>query len=437
MKFKFIDLFAGIGGFRVALEQLGGECIAFSEIEKNAIEVYQNNYNTDQESNLGDITEVDELPEHDFLVGGVPCQSWSIAGRNKGLNDERGQLWNDVIRLVDKGLPNAFIFENVKGLADPRHKDCLEPIMDAFRSAGYVVEYKLLNAYDFGVSQNRDRVFVVGLRSDLLKKEFTWPPPVRVHSRLYEILDGLDVPGDKEEFVPIKRDLFGERVNAGFNKLTPRDQKNPFFVLTDIRNGPTSVHSWDFKKTTKREKDICMVILRNRRKPQYGPCDGNPMKFEDLKGLIPDLNMEELQKLIDKNILRQYEEDGRYEFHNRRLSGGIDGVYRIYLPECTFFSTLTATGTKDVVATNSVKAKTDEEYKSKFISQILIPKKYREITAEEAVVLQGFPKSFIPHPSPSQTKRLLGNAVCPTVVKVLASEIIKTGVLESTLEPVV
>jgi len=98
-KFTFIDLFAGIGGFRMALERNGGKCIGFSEINNDAIEYYCRNYNEDKSENFGDITKIKSLPNHDILVGGVPCQSWSIAGRNLGFDDDRGQLWNDTIYL--------------------------------------------------------------------------------------------------------------------------------------------------------------------------------------------------------------------------------------------------------------------------------------------------------------------------------------------------
>ena len=428
----FIDLFAGIGGFRIALESLGQECLAYSEIEKHAITVYEDNFDTYSESNLGDITEVFELPEHDLLVGGVPCQSWSIAGKNRGLDDKRGQLWNDVIRLVEQSRPKGFIFENVKGLIDPRHRDCLNSIIESFQSLGYAVEYKLLNSYDFGLAQNRARVFIVGARRDIMTKEFEWPMPTDRHQRLYEIFDKIKKPKKSGGFIPIERDTAGNRINSGFNKLISKGQNNPFFVLTDIRNGPTSIHSWDIYDTTDREKAICMMILKNRRKSRYGECDGNPMSLADLKELLPDLRKPELTKLIKLNILRQYD-DGKYEFFNRRLSSGIDGVCRIYLPDCTFFSTLTATGSKDFVATRGVSDSSPENYRQTFVREILQPKKFRAITDTEAVALQGFPSSFTKHSSATQTKRLLGNAVSPPVVVAVAQQLVQTGVFSGEM----
>ena len=110
-KFTFIDLFAGIGGFKMALSANGGSCAGFSEINKDAINTYCENFNINSEDNFGDITKIKELPSHDILTGGVPCQSWSIAGKNLGFDDDRGQLWNDTIYLLNQSRPKAFIFE--------------------------------------------------------------------------------------------------------------------------------------------------------------------------------------------------------------------------------------------------------------------------------------------------------------------------------------
>ena len=113
--FTFVDLFSGIGGFRIALERCGGSCLGYSEIDDNAIATYNNNFiNSIFEWRLGDITKVTSLPKPvDIITGGVPCQSWSVAGKMKGFEDPRGRLWYDAIRLVKINQPKVFIFENV------------------------------------------------------------------------------------------------------------------------------------------------------------------------------------------------------------------------------------------------------------------------------------------------------------------------------------
>ena len=426
--FSFVDLFSGIGGFRLALEQLSGRCVASSEIDNDAKVVYRANWIDDRDNhNLGDICKISTLPAHDLLVGGVPCQAWSIAGKNKGIQDDRGKLWYEVIRLVGSQEPSAFIFENVKGLMDPRHRETLHFLISSFENCGYSVHYKLLNSYDFGVPQNRDRLFIVGINKRYLHKDFVWPALVDEQVCLYDILQGLGKPLTNRHPWRLQRNFLGERTNVGFNKLTPLGMKNSFFVLTDIRDGPTSVHSWDINAVSSREKTICNVLLKNRRKPAYGPWDGNPMHYMDLEHLIPGLKESELKNLVDKNILRQYEEDGRYEFRHRRLSGGIDGVYRVYLPSATFFPTITARGGKDFVATIDVDGETDQEYKKKFIKNILRKANYRALSAEEIALIQGFPKDFKLPELYSKTVKLFGNAVSVAVVKALGESLIKTG----------
>ena len=125
----------------MALDRIGGNCLKFSEINQEAIKTYCTNFNEKTENNLGDIKKIQDLPQNDLLVGGVPCQSWSIAGKNLGFDDDRGQLWNDTIYLLNKTKPKAFIFENVKGLADPRNKEALNYILERIRAAGYFANY--------------------------------------------------------------------------------------------------------------------------------------------------------------------------------------------------------------------------------------------------------------------------------------------------------
>lgn len=429
MQFTFIDLFAGIGGFRLGLEAIGGHCLASSEINAHANQVYRSNWPNDpDEHNLGDISQINSLPKHDLLVGGVPCQSWSIAGKNRGIEDPRGKLWLDVIRLLDQSRPKAFIFENVKGLYDQRHRGALNYLVETFSSFGYKVYFRLLNSFDFNVPQNRVRIFIIGIQETSMQRPFVWPKPQNTHTQLHEILAGLERPKQQNKTVVIQRNLFGERINVGHNKLTPLGSKNQFFILTDIRNGPTSIHSWElYDNISEREQIICMTILRNRRKAQYGPQDGNPMSFADLQTLIPDLQENELQQLLTKKILRQYEETGKYEFFNRKLSGGIDGVYRVYLPTSTFFPTIMASGTLDFVSTVNVTGETDKLYKTNFINKVLRPKNYRHLKPAELAKLQGFPSDFQLHKTDKRNMKLFGNSVAVPVITAVGQAIKNTN----------
>lgn len=430
--FTFIDLFAGIGGFRIPLEKNRGRCLGFSEIDNKAIEVYKVNFIENEkceEYELGSIVELDKMPfDVDVIVGGVPCQSWSVAGKMKGFSDPRGKLWYDTIRVVEKNKPKVFIFENVKGLKDPRNKSNLNFLISSFEALGYRVYESVLNSYDFGVPQNRDRIFIVGIRKDIqLKIQFSFPKPLNIKPKLFEFINSAEKDNNKKKIDPDI--LFGDKIPASRNRFQKIDEFNDFFIFSDTRNGHTTIHSWDLIRTSKREKDICLTILRNRRKKIYGESDGNPLSFTNLKKLIPDLKVKELKNLIKKKILRFIKEKG-YEFVNSKNSSGINGIYRVYLPQSDIFSTLTATGTKDYVALKTISASDPCSYKEKFLKEIIKKKKYRKITSQEAGRLQGFPDWFIVHKDEKVAHKQFGNAVSIPVVDNLIQEIIKTGIFK-------
>ena len=423
-KFKFIDLFSGVGGFRIPLEKLGGECVAYSEIDKNAIEVYQQNFNTKNEIFLGDITNVKEIPKADLIVGGVPCQAWSVAGKKKGFDDPRGKLWEDSIRLVKKNKPKTFIFENVKGLYDPRNKGALDLIISEFKKCGYDVFHRVLNAYDFGLPQNRDRLFIVGFKKDQ-KVHFNFPKPLNKSKTLIEVMDNLKIDKKhliKQKFSPEK--IFGSKIPFSRNRFQKSDELNDFFIFCDTRDGHTTIHSWDLMKTTAFEKKICMTILRNRRRKLYGEWDGNPLSLKTLQTLIKELKSSDLKSLVEKNILNQ-EEDGRYELANTKNSAGINGIYRVFLPQSDIFATITATENRDYIATKTITGKNPEEYKSNFLKEIFKKKNMRLISGRESGRLQGFPDKFKIHPNDKIAKKQFGNAVPTNVVYNVAKEIIR------------
>ena len=166
MNYKFIDLFSGLGGFRLAFEKLGCECVFSSEIDKHARDTYYNNFN---EYPSGDITKIDasEIPDHDILCGGFPCQAFSIGGRRLGFEDSRGTLFFDVARILKEKQPKAFILENVKGLVNHDKGNTLKTITNILDNIGYTFDYRVMNALDYGVPQNRERWYCIGFRKDL------------------------------------------------------------------------------------------------------------------------------------------------------------------------------------------------------------------------------------------------------------------------------
>lgn len=180
-RFKFIDLFAGIGGFRIAMQNLGGKCVYTSEWDEQAKKTYQANFG---EVPFGDITK-DETKQYipddfDVLCAGFPCQAFSIAGRRGGFEDTRGTLFFDVAEIIKRKKPKAIFLENVKGLFNHDRGKTLTTILNVLRNDlnYYVPDPQILNAKDFGVPQNRERIFIVGFRNDLKIEDFKYPTPL-------------------------------------------------------------------------------------------------------------------------------------------------------------------------------------------------------------------------------------------------------------------
>ena len=175
---KFIDLFAGIGGFRLGMESAGHECVAFCEIDKFARASYKAIHNTEGEIELHDITtvtddEIRNIGHVDAICGGFPCQAFSIAGHRRGFEDTRGTLFFEIARFASILKPKYLFLENVKGLLNHDKGNTFEVILSALDELGYDVEWQVLNSKDFGVPQNRERVFIIGhLRGQRGRKIF-------------------------------------------------------------------------------------------------------------------------------------------------------------------------------------------------------------------------------------------------------------------------
>lgn len=197
-KFTFIDLFAGIGGFRMAFQNLGGECVFSSEWDEQAQKTYFANYG---EYPFGDITKEETknfIPENfDILCAGFPCQAFSLAGKRRGFEETRGTLFFDVAEILRRRQPKAFFLENVKGLAIHDGGKTLQVILNTLDEVGYVVpEPQIVNAMYFGVPQHRERIYIVGFRKDLgiTKEDFQYPEQKNVTKHFIDIREEHPVP---------------------------------------------------------------------------------------------------------------------------------------------------------------------------------------------------------------------------------------------------
>lgn len=182
---KFIDLFAGIGGIRIPFDELGYQCVFSSEWDKYACITYNENFGHIPH---GDITKVveSEIPSHDLLLAGFPCQPFSLAGLKQGFNDIRGTLFFDICRIINYHKPKVVFLENVKNLRTHDKGNTFKVIKTTLEDLGYKVFEKVLNAKDFGVPQNRERIYIVALLNHNLN--FSFPEKLNIQTRVGDIL---------------------------------------------------------------------------------------------------------------------------------------------------------------------------------------------------------------------------------------------------------
>lgn len=186
--FRFIDLFAGIGGIRLGFESVGGHCVFSSEFDEDACKTYEANFG---EHPSGDITQIDakDIPDFDILLGGFPCQAFSIIGKQEGFENETcGTLFFEIERILKEKMPKAFMLENVRNLTAHDKGKTFKVIISHLEALGYTVYAKVLNALDYGVPQKRERIIIVGFRDNIL---FSFPEPVPLSKRklLKDILE--------------------------------------------------------------------------------------------------------------------------------------------------------------------------------------------------------------------------------------------------------
>ncbi len=183
--FKFIDLFAGIGGIRLAFEEVGGKCVFTSEWDKYCQKVYFDNFGDEPQGDIN-LVNIDDIPNHDLLLAGFPCQPFSMAGLKKGFEDTRGTLFFRILEILEMHRPPYILLENVKNLKTHDKGRTYEKIEKHLKKLGYHIHTAILNAKDFGVPQNRERIYIVGFLEDV---DFEFPQAPKLATRVGEILD--------------------------------------------------------------------------------------------------------------------------------------------------------------------------------------------------------------------------------------------------------
>lgn len=194
--FSYIDLFAGIGGFRLALDGIGGECLFSSEKDQSCRRVYINNFGGEVHGDINHVNEND-IPDHDVLAGGFPCQAFSIAGNKRGFEDARGTLFFEILRIAKAKAPKVMILENVKNLVHHDSGNTIRVIRESLERQGYNFRYKVLNAKDFGLAQNRERIIIVASRD----RPFDFGPIAKIKFKPVCIEDILERSSERFEII--------------------------------------------------------------------------------------------------------------------------------------------------------------------------------------------------------------------------------------------
>ncbi len=415
---KFIDLFAGTGGIRLGFEQackkfdLKTECVFSSEIDKNACASYELNFGHNP---FSDITKIEDLPTFDFMLAGFPCQSFSYAGKRKGFGETRGTLFFEVERLLSKYKPKGFLLENVRGLTTHDGGKTFETIINSLKTLGYSINYLLLNSSNFGVPQNRVRIYILGTLNETIKTKLESDVGVS-DSHKFKEQNGQFSLFSEPKTIRVVKDIletkFPEKYECteGFvsklkNVIGKDLSKLHGYRLIDYRGGQ-AIHSWELGikgKCSNQEIKFLNLLIGNRRKKTFGiHQDGKSLTKEQIKTFYKedDLNII-LDSLVNKGYLSC--NDNKYN----PVAGNMSfEVFKFLDPE-SISITLTASDTNRLGIVQHGKA--------------------RKLTPRECVRLQGFPETYKLLDNDNAVYKQMGNAVSVPVIKAVISDLIENN----------
>ena len=222
---KFIDLFCGLGGFRLALESYGAECVFSSDINEAVAQTYEKNFG---DNPLSDITLVKEndIPKHNILCAGFPCQAFSISGKQRGFEDTRGTLFREVVRIAKYHQPELLLLENVKNLEKHDNGNTFRVIKETIEESGYNMYWKVLNASNYGVPQARERIYMICIRKDCDNKSFSFPLSINKKCCVNDILLNT---GEERKYIINKEYKLLEKIST---EIPPKIYNKPIRVGT-------------------------------------------------------------------------------------------------------------------------------------------------------------------------------------------------------------
>jgi DNA (cytosine-5)-methyltransferase 1 len=419
-KLRFVDLFAGVGGIRLGLEEvlrknsINFECIFSCEIQPKAQETYALNFGEVPHS---DIREVKILPPHDLLLAGFPCQAFSYAGKRKGFADTRGTLFFEIERLlgVAKKKPQYVLLENVRGFTTHDNGRTFATVIERLEMLGYKVKPVLLNSSNFNVPQNRVRIYLVcklreepylSIQSDVGHSDSHKYKKSKNQRDIFDepqessktVKDILEASVDEKYLCSDKftRQLEEALGGKSFNKLHG-------VRLIDYRGG-NSIHSWDLGlkgQCSADERDFMNALILNRRKKEFGAHqDGKRLRVKQIKTFWDKPNLKTvISSLLKKGYLSK--ENGAYN----PVAGNMSfEVFKFLDPDSISITIVSSDASKLGVVSNGIP---------------------RRITPRECARLQGFPDTFKLHPDDSWAYHQLGNSVSVPVISAVFDDIIK------------
>lgn len=245
-----MDFCSGIGGGRLGLEKNGLQCVAYSEISRNADRLYKEFYG-DNEKNYGDLTKIniENLPNFDMLICGFPCQTFSIAGKRAGFNDMRGQIIFNIAEILKAKKPPMFLLENVKGLVNHNKGKTIFYIVSMLEKCGYHVEYRVLNSENYGVPQMRERVYIVGVDKNIFNGNMKW--------------EDKKISSDFVDFIDEKNNLFLPEDDPTFLKYINNKYNTGKYSIDMLLSRELSVIDW--RQSDLRIYDNKIPTLRTGR----------------------------------------------------------------------------------------------------------------------------------------------------------------------------
>ena len=424
---RFIDLFAGIGGMRQGLEKaceslgVSAKCVFTSEIKQHAIATYQENF---QDNNIhGDIKNISniKIPEFDILLAGFPCQPFSTAGTRQGFLDTRGTLFFEIERILKAKQPFGFLLENVEGLVKHDNGRTLATIISKLKQLGYQVTWKVLNAQDFGIPQDRKRIYIVGNKQHSVSLEF--PQQKKVILK-----DIFEINKELLNTELTKKILAHYSIEELYGK-----------AIKDKRGGNDNIHSWDIElkgEVSKAQNLLLNQLLKERRRKVWAEkkgikwMDGMPLTTAEILTFYNPDNLFEsnnIQKILDdlvhkgylklehpKDLVKSINKDGKI-IQKREYREDLPQGYNIVVGKLSFeiSKILDPNGfAPTLVATDMSKL------------AVIDGAGIRKLTIREGLRLFGFSEEYKINLPESKAFDLLGNTVVIPIIKEIAKRII-------------